>query len=88
MAWGIGPCFRATSLGAWQGPIESAYGLHLVLIREEIPSQLQTPEETRTKVLAALLETTRQNATMASFSFTTTWFASMMHLTMADGIAA
>jgi hypothetical protein len=38
-------------LGEWRGPVESAYGLHLVRIRERIPGRVVTLEEARDAVL-------------------------------------
>lgn len=41
--------------GSWQGPIESAYGLHLVWIEERVPARLTPFDEVRGRVVHALL---------------------------------
>jgi parvulin-like peptidyl-prolyl isomerase len=38
-------------VGTWSGPLESGYGLHLVLIRERVPGAVPPLEEVRSVVL-------------------------------------
>jgi peptidyl-prolyl cis-trans isomerase C len=42
----------STSLDSWQGPYDTEYGAHLVLIRERKPSRLPSLEEVAPQVLA------------------------------------
>lgn len=41
--------------GSWQGPIESAYGLHLVWVEERVPARLTPLAEARGRVVHAVL---------------------------------
>src|SRR5215470_15490365 len=36
--------------GRWEGPVESAYGLHLVLVKERVPGRMPALEEVRDAV--------------------------------------
>lgn len=42
--------FTALPVGAWQGPIRSGYGLHLVLVRERLPGRVPALGEVREAV--------------------------------------
>jgi peptidyl-prolyl cis-trans isomerase C len=48
--------------GAWQGPIESAYGVHLVRVRKRSESRLPALEAIRPRVLADWRERRRKEA--------------------------
>jgi hypothetical protein len=48
--------------GQWQGPIRSAFGLHLVLVQEEFPAQSPQLEEVYERVLEDLIEQRRREA--------------------------
>lgn len=52
---------RATP-GRWEGPIESGYGAHLVLVRERTESRLPALPEVRDAVLRELANARRQEA--------------------------
>ena len=49
-------------LGRWAGPLESSYGLHLVLVRERVPGSLPELAQVREGVLRDLLAERRQQA--------------------------
>ena len=59
VARGFGGAFAralaALPAGSWQGPIESAYGLHLVWVEEPVPARLAPLDEVRGRVVHALL---------------------------------
>ena len=50
-------------LGRWSGPVESGYGLHLVLIRERQPGSLPALAEVREVVEREWRNARRQEAT-------------------------
>jgi hypothetical protein len=52
----------ALPVGAWQGPIASGYGLHLVFVRERSPARLPPLAEVRETVLRDLEATRRAEA--------------------------
>ncbi|MGH0033681.1 MAG: peptidyl-prolyl cis-trans isomerase [Myxococcota bacterium] len=62
----FGPGFAAALLdlgvGAWQGPVRSAYGLHLVRVSERTPPVPPVLSEVRGGVLAAWLDDHRRRA--------------------------
>jgi hypothetical protein len=53
--------------GAWQGPVESGYGLHLVYIRERTPERLPPMAEVRPMVLREFLAERRREADQAFY---------------------
>ena len=53
---------RDVSLGAWQGPIASTYGLHLVLVTERTQARRPELAEVRTAVLRDYRRTKRDEA--------------------------
>jgi hypothetical protein len=59
----IGPAFAAgldsSAVGRWQGPVASAYGLHLVWVEERIPVRIPTVAEVRGQLLHHLLRERR-----------------------------
>jgi hypothetical protein len=52
----------AIDRGDWQGPVESAYGFHLVRVRERKEARLPALEEVRRQVLADWREARRKEA--------------------------
>ena len=48
--------------GAWQGPVRSPFGLHLVRIAERLPERLPALEEIRDAVLAEWRDQQRRDA--------------------------
>jgi len=55
------------SVGRWSGPVESAYGLHLVLIRERKPGLLPALEKVRERVQREWEATRRTEVTEAFY---------------------
>lgn len=59
----IGPAFAAgldsSAVGRWQGPVASAYGLHLVWVEERIPVRIPTVAEVRGQLVHHLLRERR-----------------------------
>jgi hypothetical protein len=59
----IGPAFAAgidsSAVGRWQGPVASAYGLHLVWVEERIPARIPTVAEVRGQLVHHLLRERR-----------------------------
>jgi hypothetical protein len=49
-------------LGRWAGPLESSYGLHVVLVRERVPARIPELARVREGVLRELLAERRQQA--------------------------
>ncbi len=48
--------------GRWAGPLESSYGLHVVLVRERVPGRIPELAQVREGVLRDLLSERRQQA--------------------------
>jgi hypothetical protein len=53
--------------GSWQGPIQSGYGLHLVLVRESVPGRAATLDEVRRDVERELLSERRRDQLAAMY---------------------
>ncbi|MCB0219788.1 MAG: peptidyl-prolyl cis-trans isomerase [Chrysiogenetes bacterium] len=49
-------------VGAWQGPVPSPFGLHLVRVRERNAARVPEFEEARTEIYQAFLEDERESA--------------------------
>jgi peptidyl-prolyl cis-trans isomerase C len=49
-------------VGEWQGPVESGYGVHLVLVEERTPSRLPALEEVRDRVRDDFMAQRRKEA--------------------------
>jgi parvulin-like peptidyl-prolyl isomerase len=64
-----GPAFaqavERAPVGAWVGPVPSAYGVHLIRIERRLPSQLRPLAEVRDEVRAAWLAERRQASNTA-----------------------
>ena len=58
---------EAVEAGSWQGPIPSAYGLHLVDIRQRTDARLPPLSEVRDSVLYEVLAEKRQQANQAFY---------------------
>jgi PPIC-type PPIASE domain len=58
----------AMPLGRWGGPLESSYGLHLVLVREQAPGRLPALSQVREGVLRDLLAGRREQALDAAYA--------------------
>lgn len=54
-------------VGHWDGPVASAYGLHLVFVHDRIESRLPRLEEVREKVETDLLESRRRKVNQAAY---------------------
>jgi PPIC-type PPIASE domain len=54
--------------GRWAGPLESSYGLHLVLVREQVPGRVPEMASVREAVLRDLLAERRQQALDAAYA--------------------
>jgi len=54
--------------GQWYGPLESAYGIHLVYIHERINSRMPELEEIRKKVEADLLNARQQEVNQKTYN--------------------
>ena len=54
-------------VGSWQGPVESGYGLHLVLVEERTESRLPALEEVRERVRDDLVTARRKAADKALY---------------------
>jgi hypothetical protein len=54
--------------GRWAGPLESSYGLHLVLVREQVPGRVPEIASVREAVLRDLLAERRQQALDAAYA--------------------
>jgi PPIC-type PPIASE domain len=54
--------------GRWAGPLESSYGLHLVLVREQVPGRVPEMTSLREAVLRDLQAERRQQALDAAYS--------------------
>jgi hypothetical protein len=54
-------------VGRWEGPVASAYGLHLVFVHDRIESRLPRLEEVRTKVETDLLENRRRMVNQTAY---------------------
>jgi hypothetical protein len=54
--------------GRWAGPLESSYGLHLVLVREQVPVRVPEMASVREAVLRDLLAERRQQALDAAYA--------------------
>ena len=52
-------------MGRWYGPVESAYGVHLVLVRERVVSPEPELAEVRDRVREELLRERRREANEA-----------------------
>lgn len=59
---GFAAKLAALTVGRWQGPIESGYGVHLVLVRERTEDRVPTLEDVRDAVRRAWMNTRRQEA--------------------------
>jgi parvulin-like peptidyl-prolyl isomerase len=57
---GFGAAVAVAPLGAWVGPVPSAYGLHLVWVHEREPATVPALAAVRSRVLHVLLEERRQ----------------------------
>ena len=55
-------------LGRWAGPLESSYGLHVVLVRERVPGPTPDLAKLREEVLRDLLAERRQQALDAAYA--------------------
>jgi hypothetical protein len=55
-------------LGRWAGPLESSYGLHVVLVRERMPARIPELPKVREGVLRDLLAERRQQALDAAYA--------------------
>ncbi len=53
--------------GSWQGPVQSGYGLHLVLVREVVPGRAVTLDEVRRDVERELLSQRRREQLAAMY---------------------
>jgi hypothetical protein len=58
---------EAAPLGQWTGPVESAYGLHLVLVRERLPPSLPDLAAVRPKVVGEVIAERRKRALTALY---------------------
>lgn len=62
----FGPAFasavEALSIGGWEGPVESAYGLHLVRVRAREPARVPDWREVRDRVVVDMRYEARQQA--------------------------
>ena len=52
---GFAQALATLPTGGWQGPVASAYGLHLVWVEERTPAQLEPLEQVRGRAVHALL---------------------------------
>ena len=59
---GFAEALRDATPGRWQGPIASAYGLHLVFVRERSPARQPTLDEVRDRVQSEWLVERRRQA--------------------------
>jgi len=64
---GFGAALADLPLGRWSGPVESGYGLHLVLIRERQPESFPALAEVREVVEREWRNARRQEATEAFY---------------------
>jgi len=55
-------------LGRWAGPLESSYGLHVVLVRERMPARIPELPKVREGVLRDFLAERRQQALDAAYA--------------------
>jgi len=53
--------------GVWQGPVQSGYGLHLVMVREAVPGRAVTLDEVRRDVERDLLSERRRDQLAAMY---------------------
>lgn len=56
----VAPVLLALEPGSWQGPVRSAYGLHLVWVDETTPAHLPPLAAVRSRVVAQLLQERRE----------------------------
>jgi parvulin-like peptidyl-prolyl isomerase len=57
-----------SEVNIWQGPIESAYGFHLVRVKERTEDRLPPVAEVRAQVLADWRQVRRQGANLDLYS--------------------
>jgi peptidyl-prolyl cis-trans isomerase C len=62
---GFGAALDQIEDGAWQGPVESGYGLHLVRVERRVESRMPLLEEIRDKVRVELMSRLRKEANEA-----------------------
>jgi hypothetical protein len=58
---------EAAPLGQWTGPVESAYGLHLILVRERLPPSVPGLAAVRPKVVGEVIAERRKRALTALY---------------------
>ena len=54
--------------GSWHGPVESSYGVHLVLVRERTESRMPSLSEVRDRVKTDLLDRRRREMNEAFYA--------------------
>lgn len=64
---GFGQQLLNQSPGSWQGPIQSAYGLHLVRVTERAPARPAVFEEARERVVTDFVYQHRRDANEAAY---------------------
>ncbi len=55
-------------LGSWHGPVESSYGVHLVLVRERTEPRMPSLSEVRARLRADLLDQRRREMNEAFYA--------------------
>ena len=63
---GFAAALRSVAAGAWQGPVESAHGTHLVQVIGRTEPRMPALDEVRDRVAADLLETRRREQNEAA----------------------